>query len=74
MKFRKVKCRVLHLGHNHPRQHYRSGEEWLESFPEENVLVLVGSQLSMSQCARVAEKPMASWPVAAILWPAGPGQ
>jgi len=58
MRFNKAKSHVLHLGHSNPVQHYRLGEEWLEScLVEKDLGVMVCSQPNMSQqCVRVVKK------------------
>jgi len=51
MRFIKAKCWVLHLDHSNPMQHYRLGEEWLESCPAEKDLGWLSQQ-----CAQVAKE------------------
>ena len=35
MKFKKAKCKVLHVGRGNPKHKYSLGREWLKSSPEE---------------------------------------
>ncbi|KAK4823796.1 hypothetical protein QYF61_006518 [Mycteria americana] len=52
MRFNKVKCQVLHLGHNNPMQGYRLGEEWLESCLAEKDLGVAKKANSILACIR----------------------
>ena len=58
MRFKKGKCKVLHLARNNPMHQYRLGDDLLDgSCVERNLGVLVDNELTMSQqCALVAKK------------------
>ncbi|GAB0183560.1 mitochondrial enolase superfamily member 1 [Grus japonensis] len=57
VKFKRGKCRVLHLGRNNPKHQYGLGVDLLGSSSAEDMGVLGDSKLSMSQqCALVAKK------------------
>lgn len=54
MSFNTAKCWVLHLGHSNPMQHYKLGEERLEScVVEKDLEVLIDKRMNIShQCGQ----------------------
>ena len=58
MKFKKGKCRVLHLGRNNPMHQYRLRADLLgSSFAERGLGVLGGDKLTVSQQGRTEVSP-----------------
>ncbi|PKU44623.1 rna-directed dna polymerase from mobile element jockey-like [Limosa lapponica baueri] len=67
MRSNKAKCWVLPLGHTNCMNTPGWGRSGWSCLAEKDLGVLNMSQ----QCAQMAKKAKASWPVSAIVWPAG---
>ncbi|KAK4825951.1 hypothetical protein QYF61_003469 [Mycteria americana] len=52
LRFKKVKCQVLHLGHSKPMQRYILGEEWLEKCLVEKDLGVAKKANGILACIR----------------------
>jgi len=56
MRFSKIKCKLLHLGHGHHRYDYRLEDELLDSSPaEKSFRVLMDEKMDMRQCMLAIE-------------------
>ena len=62
IKFRKRKCKVLHLWSYNSMHQYMLQDDWLESSSvEKDIVVLMVTKLKMNQqCVLAAQRPMAS--------------
>jgi len=57
MKFKKAKCKVLHMGQDNPEHKHRLGREGIESSPEKELRVLIDKKLNATQqCVLAAQK------------------
>ncbi|KAF4798766.1 hypothetical protein TURU_062332 [Turdus rufiventris] len=80
LKFKKAKCKVLHLSQGNPKHKYRLDREWIETRSGEKDLgVLVEENLNVTQKYMITvwkancilgciKSSMASWPREGILW------
>jgi len=61
MTFKKMKCKVLHLGKSNSMHKYMLGVKRMESgFAEKDLGVLVDTKLSMKQCCAPVERKASS--------------
>lgn len=58
MKFKKAKCKILHMGGDYPKRNYRLGRGWTESSPDERYLrIWIDKKVTMTQqCALPHQK------------------
>jgi len=73
MRFKKAKCKALHLSRDNPHNQYRLGEKRTDHSPaEKNLEVLVVGKLDISQQRPSQPRnPTLSWATSKEVWPAG---
>jgi len=62
MRFKKGKCRVLHLGRNNPKHQYRLGADLLQSSSAERDPSVLDRLTMSQQCALAAKKGSSGLP------------